>query len=82
MEIPTIEDINRQAITRFHERITAGLARPDLSDFSNVVESYHREHDVPIEHIAAVLAALAHGRFAAAALRRAARAYFRRESRS
>ncbi len=61
MEIPTIEDINRQAITRFHQRITAGLVRSDLSDFSNVVESYHREHGVPIERIAALLAALAHG---------------------
>ncbi len=61
MEIPTIEDINRQTIARFHDRITAGLARTDLADFSNVVESYHREHGAPIERIAAVLAALAQG---------------------
>jgi ATP-dependent RNA helicase DeaD len=61
MEIPTIEDIKRQTIARYHDRITAGLARTDLADFSNVVESYRREHDAPIERIAAVLAALAQG---------------------
>jgi ATP-dependent RNA helicase DeaD len=61
MEIPTIDDINREMIARFHERITAGLARTDLADFSNVVESYRRERGVPIERIATVLAALAQG---------------------
>ena len=35
--------------------------RADLAIFSKLVESYRREHDVPIERIASVLAALAEG---------------------
>ncbi len=61
MDIPTIEDINLRRVARFHERITDGMARTDLATFSKLVESYRREHDVPIERIASVLAALAAG---------------------
>ncbi len=61
MEIPTIQDINVRRVARFHERITDGMARPDLATFSKLVESYRRDHDVPIERIASVLAALAAG---------------------
>jgi ATP-dependent RNA helicase DeaD len=61
MEIPSIEDINLRRVARFHERISEGMARPDLADFSKLVESYRRDHDVPIERIASVLAALAAG---------------------
>ena len=61
MDIPTIDDINLRRVARFHERITEGMARPDLAIFSKLVESYRREHDVPIERIASVLAALAAG---------------------
>ncbi len=61
MDIPTIDDINLRRIARFHERITEGMARPDLAAFSKLVESYRREHNVPIDRIASVLAALAAG---------------------
>jgi ATP-dependent RNA helicase DeaD len=61
MEIPSIEDINLRRVARFHERISEGMSRPDLADFSKLVESYRRDHDVPIERIASVLAALAAG---------------------
>ncbi len=61
MEIPTIQDINVRRVARFHQRITDGMARADLETFAKLVESYRREHDVPIERIASVLAALAAG---------------------
>ena len=61
MEIPTRQDINRRRVARFHERITAGMAHPDLESFSSLVEQYRAENDVPLERIAAVLAALAAG---------------------
>ncbi len=61
MEIPSIEDINLRRVARFHERITEGMARTDLADFSKLVESYRREHNVPIERIASALAGLAAG---------------------
>ena len=48
-------------VARFHERITAGLAHPDLATFTSLVEQYRAENDVPLEQIAAVLAALAAG---------------------
>jgi ATP-dependent RNA helicase DeaD len=61
MEIPTAQVINLRRVARFHERITAGMAHPDLATFSGLVEQYRRENDVPLEQIAAGLAALAAG---------------------
>ena len=61
MEIPTAEVINQRRVARFHERITAGLAHPDLATFTSLVEQYRGENDVPMERIAAALAALAAG---------------------
>ena len=61
MEIPTTHDINQRRVARFHERITAGMAHPDLETFASLVEQYRSENDVPLEQIAAVLAALAAG---------------------
>ena len=61
MEIPTTHDINARRVARFHERITAGLAHPDLESFSSLVQQYRFDNEVPLEKIAAVLAALAAG---------------------
>ena len=61
MEIPTNEAINKRRITRFHERITAGLAHRDIATFASLVEQYRKENDVPLDQIAAALAALAAG---------------------
>lgn len=61
MDIPSNRVINKQRVARFHERITAELARPDLEAFASVVDQYLRTHDIPMENIAAALAALAHG---------------------
>ena len=61
MEIPTNEVINKRRVTRFHERITAGMAHRDIATFASLVEQYRKENDVPLEQIAAALAALAAG---------------------
>jgi ATP-dependent RNA helicase DeaD len=61
MEIPTNEVINKRRVTRFHERITAGMAHRDLESFASLVEQYRKENDMPLEQIAAVLAAMAAG---------------------
>ena len=61
MEIPTNEVINQRRVTRFHERITASMGHRDLATFASLVEQYRKENDVPMEQIAAALAALAAG---------------------
>jgi len=61
MPFPTNRMINKQRVTRFHERITKGLSHADLATFQAVIEHYQRENEVPLDLIAASLAALAHG---------------------
>jgi ATP-dependent RNA helicase DeaD len=61
MEIPTTQVINQRRVARFHERITAGMTHPDLATFTALVEQYRSENDVPLEQVAAALAALAAG---------------------
>ena len=61
MEIPTNEVINKRRVVRFHERITAGMAHREIATFASLVEQYRTENDVPLEQIAAALAALAAG---------------------
>jgi ATP-dependent RNA helicase DeaD len=53
--------INQRRVARFHDRITSGMAHPDFTMFASLVEQYRSENDVPIEQIAASLAALAAG---------------------
>ena len=51
----------QRRVARFHERITAGMAHRDIETFASLVEQYRKENDVPLEQIAAALAALAAG---------------------
>jgi ATP-dependent RNA helicase DeaD len=61
MEIPTKEEINERRVARFHERIKASMAHPDIDAFASMVEQYRAGNDVPLERIAAALAVLAAG---------------------
>lgn len=61
MELPSNRTLNKQRISKFHDKITAALAHKDLESFASVVEQYRREHDLPVEQIAAALAVLAQG---------------------
>lgn len=59
MDLPTNRALNKQRVARFHERITQGLAHKELETFQAIVDHFQREHDVPLERIAASLALLA-----------------------
>ncbi|MSR59979.1 MAG: DEAD/DEAH box helicase [Planctomycetaceae bacterium] len=61
MDIPSNRTINKQRVARFHEKITASLAHPELEKLTSVIEQYRAANDIPLEHIAAALALLANG---------------------
>ncbi|HTY50869.1 MAG TPA: DEAD/DEAH box helicase [Steroidobacteraceae bacterium] len=61
MQLPTVEDVNEQRVSRFKERITAALASEAGRIFQPLLEQFEREHDVPAIEIAAALAALQQG---------------------
>ncbi len=61
MELPSTEDINDKRIDRFKQRITDTLAGDDLGFFSQLIEQYQQEHNVPALEIAAALARLLQG---------------------
>src|ERR1700757_2004882 len=55
-ELPTVEDVNAQRITKFADSITDALGGPGIELFRKLDEDYQREHDVPMADIAAALA--------------------------
>ncbi|WP_457573166.1 DEAD/DEAH box helicase [Desulfolithobacter sp.] len=61
MELPTTKMVNDQRILRFKERISETLASEDLGFFTQLMEEYQREQEVPPLHIAAALAHLVQG---------------------
>jgi ATP-dependent RNA helicase DeaD len=61
MELPTTELINDKRIARFKQRITDTLATEELGFFSQLIEQYQHEHNVPAEEVAAALAQLLQG---------------------
>jgi ATP-dependent RNA helicase DeaD len=56
-ELPSVEDVNAQRVTKFADSITDTLGAPGIELFRRLVEDYEREHDVPMADIAAALAA-------------------------
>jgi len=61
-QMPTTDVINDKRIAEFKERITETLASGEgLELFSEIVEQYRQEHDVPANEIAAALAKMAQG---------------------
>ncbi len=61
MELPSTELINDKRIDKFKQRITDTLANEDLALFSQLVEQYEQEHNIPSIEIAAALANLLQG---------------------
>ncbi len=61
MELPSTEVINNLRIAQFSQRITDTLAEEGLDFFTQLLEGYEREHDVPALEIAAALAKLLQG---------------------
>jgi ATP-dependent RNA helicase DeaD len=56
MELPSTEVINDKRIDKFKQSITDTLANEDLALFSQLIEQYQQEHNVPALEIAAALA--------------------------
>ncbi len=62
MELPSTDVINNRRIAQFNQRITDTLAEEEgLDFFSQLLESYEREHNVPAIEIAAALAKMLQG---------------------
>jgi ATP-dependent RNA helicase DeaD len=61
MQLPSTELINNNRISRFKQRITDTLAAEGLSFFSQLIEQYEQEHNIPAIEIAAALAKLLQG---------------------
>lgn len=61
MELPSTEVINDKRISKFKQRISDTLANEDLTMFTQLVEQYEQEHNVPAIEIAAALAHLMQG---------------------
>jgi len=61
LEMPSTEAINDKRVSRFKQKITDTLAQESLDFYSNIIEQYEAEHDVPAQEIAAALAKLVQG---------------------
>ncbi|HXH73029.1 MAG TPA: helicase-related protein, partial [Mariprofundaceae bacterium] len=61
LEMPTTQAINDRRINDFKQRITDTLAAEDMQLFSQIVEEYTQEHNVPAIEVAAALARMAQG---------------------
>ncbi|WP_174184494.1 DEAD/DEAH box helicase [Nocardia barduliensis] len=56
MQLPSVEDVNAQRVTKFGDTITENLASSNLALFRKLIEDYEREHNIPLADIAAALA--------------------------
>jgi ATP-dependent RNA helicase DeaD len=55
-ELPSVDDVNAQRVTKFRDSITDSLGGAGLEMFRRMIEDYERENDVPLADIAAALA--------------------------
>ena len=62
MQLPSVEAVNDQRITKFKQRIADTLATGDLAPFRQLIEQYEQERNVPAVEIAAALARLVQGK--------------------
>jgi len=61
MDLPSTELINDKRIAKFKQRITDTLANEEFGLFSQLIEQYQQEHNVPAVEVAAALAQLLQG---------------------
>lgn len=61
MQLPSTDFINNARINRFKQRITDTLAGEELSFYTQLINQYQTEHNVPALDIAAALAKLLQG---------------------
>ncbi|MFD0000418.1 DEAD/DEAH box helicase [Nocardia sp. NPDC127526] len=60
MQLPSVEDVNAQRVTKFGDAITENLSNANLPLFRKLIEDYEREHNIPLVDIAAALAIGSH----------------------
>ncbi|GAA4867624.1 DEAD/DEAH box helicase [Luteimonas vadosa] len=61
MQLPSVDAVNDQRVSRFLDRITEARESPELGTYRDLVERYEREQNVPAVEIAAALAQLVQG---------------------
>ena len=59
MDLPTVDEVNDSRKAKFMDSITEALEHSEVPIFRGLVKKYSEEHDVPVEDIAAALAAMA-----------------------
>lgn len=57
MDLPTVDEVNVARMSKFADSITESLENDQMDLFRGLVRSYSEDHDVPMEDIAAALAA-------------------------
>jgi ATP-dependent RNA helicase DeaD len=62
MQLPSVEAVNDQRITKFKQRIADTLAAGELGPFRELIEQFEQERNVPAVEIAAALARLVQGK--------------------
>ncbi|WP_330228741.1 DEAD/DEAH box helicase [Nocardia sp. NBC_00508] len=60
MQLPSVEDVNAQRVTKFGDTITENLTSSNLTLFRKLIEDYEAEHNIPLADIAAALAIGSH----------------------
>ena len=61
MELPSTELINDKRVADFKQKITDTLGNDDLGLFTQLIEQYQQEHNIPAEEIAAAIAYMSQG---------------------
>ncbi|TLG14278.1 DEAD/DEAH box helicase [Nocardia cyriacigeorgica] len=56
MQLPSVDDVNAQRVSKFGDAITENLNSANLALFRKLIEEYEREHNIPLVDIAAALA--------------------------
>jgi ATP-dependent RNA helicase DeaD len=62
MQLPSVEAVNDQRITKFKQRITDTLSADDLGPFRQLIEQFEQERNIPAVEIAAALARMVQGK--------------------
>jgi ATP-dependent RNA helicase DeaD len=55
-ELPSVDDVNAQRVSKFRDSITDAMGAPGFDLFRRMIEDYERDNDVPMADIAAALA--------------------------
>ncbi|MFE3444653.1 DEAD/DEAH box helicase [Nocardia sp. NPDC059180] len=60
MQLPSVDDVNAQRVSKFGDAITENLNSANVALFRKLIEEYEREHNISLVDIAAALAVGSH----------------------